>query len=261
MRYITSRDNQYIRQACKLKMAKYRNKEQVFLVEGYRLFQELLKRKDLIIRVFINDNSEEKYRDLIVEQGIEGYLVSNNVFRHLSDTLHPQGVIAVAKKPEWNPNALFNRPGFFILLDRISDPGNMGTIIRTSWAFGVDGVLITDECVDPFNPKVVRAAMGGIFHLPVINISVEDLEILKNRWQLMCATIDGTDCLYSSDFTGNCLVVIGSEAKGVSEQIRKYCQKTFKIPMNPEVDSLNAAVAGALVISEAYRQRKPGFLS
>ncbi len=230
----------------------------MFFIEGKKMIEEAMWRKELLLKVFVDEGYEKEYGFMDkTRPGIEKYILDSKLMKIICDTETPQGIAAVVKKPAWCLKSLIEKNGFFILLDRISDPGNMGTIIRTGWALGVNGILLTKGCVDPFGPKVVRSSMGGIFNLPVfVDFLFEDIKLLKKKnYSFICASPDAGPNFYSMDFTGPEVLVIGSESRGASEEIKGVCDEFFKIPLNPRVDSLNAAVACAIIINEACKQR------
>ncbi|MGI5911894.1 MAG: TrmH family RNA methyltransferase [Syntrophomonadaceae bacterium] len=144
------------------------------------------------------------------------------------------------------------------LLDRVSDPGNMGTIIRTAWALDIEGILLTEDCTDPFSPKVVRASMGGILNVPVYTaVSWESIKQLRAKgYQIVGTAIDAPVNFFDFNYSGANIIVIGSESKGVSNDILVNCDSLIKIPINPVVDSLNAAIACAIIMMEIRKQRK-----
>ncbi len=264
MKPILSRDNQKIKHASRLKNKKFRNQEQAFLVEGPKMLEEALKRPENVLRIFIDQTKERAYQQLSEKHNeLEWYIMESKLIEYISDTDTPQGIVAVIRQPSCAMDDLMNRANLLLLLDQISDPGNMGTIIRTAWAFEVDGILLTRDCVDPYNPKVVRATMGGIFNVPIINdIAAQDIERIKTKgYQVMCSSLDADRSCYALDFGAKSVVVIGSESRGVSTGIRSKCDTFFKIPTNPQVDSLNAAVACAIIIHEAWKQKTGSFLS
>lgn len=264
MQSILSRDNQKIKDTAKLKNKKYRNQEQAFIIEGKKMLEEALKYPKNIIRIFVDQTKEQEYRELHEKyNSLEWYSVESRLIEYISDTETPQGIVAVISQPCCSWDELMQKASLLLLLDQVADPGNMGTIIRTAWAFDVDGILLTRDCVDPFSPKVVRATMGGIFNLPLIdNVTGPDLERLKAvGFNVLCSSLDAARSCYSLDFSGKNLVVIGSEARGVSSEIRMKCDTLFKIPTNPQVDSLNAAVACAIIINEAWQQKTGSSLS
>lgn len=222
------------------------------------MLEEALRCPDLLLRVFVDESLEGEYQAMSeIYPQVEWYVCDSKLINILSDTESPQGVVSVARIPQWSWKEISSAEPFLLLLDQISDPGNLGTIIRTGWALGADGVLLTEDCVDPYNPKVVRSSMGGIFHLPVFpNIGTGELQLLKNQgYKFLCSSLQASQSCYKLDFTKKSVVVIGSESRGVSQEIITWCDTLFKIPINSQVDSLNAAVACAIIIYEAYKQR------
>lgn len=261
MKHISSRDNQKIKHALKLiNNSKFRNKENMFFIEGRKLIREAFEFKDLLVRIFINEDFVEDYQEELNFGGndIEINLLNSKLMRILTDTENPQGIAAVVKKPIYELNSLVKNKDLFVLLDHISDPGNMGTIIRTAWAFEVGGILLTQGCVDPFSPKVIRSTMGGIFNVPVVeSVTIEDINFLKdNCYNIIGTSLETKKNHYSVSLTGKSIIVIGNEARGMSDEFRNICNEFIKIPMNYKVDSLNAAVACAIIIAEAWKQKK-----
>ena len=254
MKKITSPDNPMIKLARKLQNKKYRDRERLFLVEGRRSVQEALARPEFLQTVFLEENLEEDYSAL---RGVDTYLLESKLLKDISSTETPQGMIAMLKMPEWSFEELFTEEGLIILLDQISDPGNMGSIIRSCWALGVNGLLLSSGCVDPFSPKVVRSSMGGILNLPVFeNITAQSLDLLQEQgYEFICTGLEEAEDYYSVDLNGAKIMVLGSEARGVSEAIKRRCQRTIKIPMKSNVDSLNVAAACAIIVGEAWGQR------
>jgi TrmH family RNA methyltransferase len=214
----------------------------------------------MLVRVFIETGRQEEYQ-LLMQQNphIEFISLDKQLLDTLCDTEHPQGVAAVVRIPQYDLQEVLNKSGLILLLDQLSDPGNMGTIIRTATAFGVDGILLTPDCVDPFSPKVVRSSMGGILKIPVYSdVDLKEIEQLRGKgYTLFCSLPKAEDNLYDLDFTGRSIIVIGNESHGVSSIIQKLCHQRFKIPHDSQVESLNAAVACAIIIGEAFRQRRP----
>jgi TrmH family RNA methyltransferase len=193
-----------------------------------------------------------------LDRGIRVYSVTDSLFGSVSDTDNPQGVLAVLelKREPLKDAAL--RDGIVVILDGIRDPGNMGTIIRTADAAGCAAVVVTDGCVDLFNPKVLRSTMGSVFHLPVLHCgsSLEAVDICRRKGFLVCAShIEGSVSIYDADLSGNVALVIGSEAEGVGDEVLNDSDLLIRIPMAGRAESLNAAVAAAVMIYEAVRQK------
>ena len=144
-----------------------------------------------------------------------------------------------------------------IYLDDLADPGNMSTILHTAWAFGVSAVMLGPGCVDPFNPKVVRSSMGAVFAVPIVlDVSPETLaQSKKSGYRLLASSLNTDLNISEVDFSGAVIIIIGSEARGISSKVLKFCDSSFKIPIFTAVDSLNAAVACGIIIWEAGKQR------
>ena len=257
MKKIVSRDNTHIKQAAKLKNKKYRQQLNSYLIEGQRLVNEALMSNQIIERVFVAEDislSGEMVRQL---KQLDCYLISPALFSYIADTETPQGIAAVVQKPEPDWKLLTKNNDCLLLLDQIADPGNMGTIIRTAWAFNIDGIMLTSGCVDPYSPKVVRASMGGIFHLPIYEIDEQVLDsLIESDYKLIGSYPDASNNIYEVDYNGPIVIVIGSEAQGISPSISERCKVKAVIPINSRVESLNAAVSCAIILSEANRQRQ-----
>lgn len=258
MKKIISRDNINIKQAAKLKNKKYRQQLKLYLVEGQRLVNEALMSNQVIEKIFVAEDfslSDEMARQL---EQFDCYLISSALFSYIADTENPQGIAAIIQKPEPNWQLLVNNEACLLLLDQIADPGNMGTIIRTAWAFNFDGIMLTPGCVDPYSPKVVRATMGGIFHLPVYEIDELVLDrLIHSGYKLIGSYPHAPNSIYEVEYTGPIVIVIGSEAQGISPEISERCKVKAVIPVNARVESLNAAVSSAIIMSEVNRQRRP----
>ncbi|MDD3888851.1 MAG: RNA methyltransferase [Syntrophomonadaceae bacterium] len=266
MRRISSRDNSKIKNFIKLiNNSKYRTREKMFVIEGRKMIREALECKNILLRLFIDESLVEDFQEEIslTDEDVDCCLLDKKLMNLLTDTEKTQGIAAVVQKPDYSFDSLLQNEELLVLLDRISDPGNLGTIIRTSWAFDVGGVLLTPGCVDPFSPKVVRSTMGGIFHMPVFeNISLEDMGRLKKHgYNFTGTSMNTSQDYYSEELTGKKIIVIGNEARGISAEVRNVCQNFVKIPINYRVDSLNAAVACGIIIAEARKQKKGSSLS
>jgi TrmH family RNA methyltransferase len=193
-----------------------------------------------------------------INRGIRVYNLADSLFESVSDTVNPQGILAVlGMKRVLLEDAALNE-GILVILDGIRDPGNMGTIIRTADAAGCAGVVITDGCVDLFNPKVLRSTMGSIFHLPVLHCGntkkAADICRMKG-YTVYASQTEGAVSIYEADLSGNAAFVIGSEAEGVSGEVLDSSDVLIRIPMSGRAESLNAAVAAAVIIYEAVRQK------
>ncbi|QGT99717.1 putative RNA methyltransferase YsgA [Candidatus Syntrophocurvum alkaliphilum] len=259
MKVITSKDNKEIKLAYKLRNKKTRQQENAFFIEGKKIVEEALKETKLTKKVFLMDDLVDEFRDYILENPqIDWYNIDTNLLNHICTTETPQGIAAIVQKPECSLIDVIEANNIFLLLDQIADPGNLGSIIRTAWAMKVDGVLLTPGNVDPFSPKVVRSTMGGIFKIPVFtNIGIQHLRLLKDKgYTIACTDLRTENDFYNVDFNQSMVVVMGSEASGVSREVKDECQLYFKIPIDEQVDSLNVAIACGIIISETFRQRR-----
>lgn len=198
MKEISSPENQIIKLARSLHHKKYRDQENLFLAEGRRLVEEALAIPGLVETLFIR---EEQASDLGDRQDLDCYIVNDRLLKHISTTESQQGMAAIIRKPDWNLATFASTGGFFVLLDRISDPGNLGSIIRSCWALSVNALLLTPGCVDPYSPKVVRSTMGGLFHLPLIEaVTEQDLDALQMQgFEFLATGLDSAIDYYDID--------------------------------------------------------------
>ncbi len=193
--------------------------------------------------------------------GVPAEVVSDSVFQHLSDTRTPQGILAVVQQLHYEIDDLFGnqgKPSLVIVLENVQDPGNLGTIIRTAEAAGVTGILMSSGCADIYNPKVTRSTMGSIFRVPFVytqdlHASLEHLKI--KGVQLFAAHLKGSTGLYDQSYTGPSAFLIGNESKGLTAETVALADQAVRIDMSGEVESLNAAIASAIMMFEARRQR------
>lgn len=257
MKKISSAENQFIKLANRLKTRKYRDKENLFMVEGLRSVQELQEYSELIRAVFLESAmiaSLEEITNALPERCFE---IDTRLMQTICSTDNPQGAAAIVAKPTWKISQMLQEDGLVVILDQLADPGNVGSIIRSCWAMDVNGVLLTEGCADPFSPKVVRSTMGGILNVPLIQDAGDDIwRILKDENFRFIGTSGNADQSYfNADLLGKCALILGSEAFGISRSLINQCNEVIKIPMNDKADSLNVAAACAIIISEARRQR------
>ena len=244
-------------------------KEGLFTVEGLRI-AEMAASSDWRIRhAFVTERAltGERTRalvELLVERGIPAALVSETIFSTLAETEHPQGIVLLAERRERGAlDALAagrsaDEPPLYIALDRVQDPGNVGSILRTADAVGASGVILLCGSADVYSGKVVRATMGSLFHVPfVTGVTAEELAgfAQKEALQFLATACDETaETHFSMDFRRGTIVVFGNEANGVSEEILNASQHIY-IPMRGSAESLNVSTAVTAVLYEALRQR------
>ena len=242
---ITSTQNEFVKMAKTLKTKKGRNNHGAFLVEGDKCVRELMTHMpDILSSLIVSGAQYDDLTQRALNMGRRVYAVEEHVMAAISDCKTPQGIAAVALKPLHSDVS----GGFIVSLDGVQDPQNVGTIIRTADAAGCACVVLSEESADCFSPKAVRASMGSIFHLPVL---YEDLvlfasKLLTRGYRIACADIEGSED-YDLEAARTCLV-IGNEARGMSQDMLALCTDRIRIPMYGQAESLNAAVAAGILI-------------
>lgn len=251
MEEITSRSNALITHVRKLNASRaHRRAEGAFVCEGPKLLEEALQWGAGLSAVLVSEGTGLP----TLPEGVRVAQVPADLMKSICDTGTPQGVLFLCSTPDLAlPGTL--TPGRYLVLDGVQDPGNVGTVWRTADAFGAEGLILLPGCADPFSPKTVRATMGACFRLPVWETDRETLKrTLDGAGIPLCATAlrDDTQDVRTAGL-GSAAVVIGSEGQGVSDAVLALCETTVKIPMTPRCESLNAAVAAAVVLWEMYR--------
>lgn len=244
-----------------LKKAKAREEQGVFVVEGIKMFEEA-RSEGLLIKAYV---SEGFYHErLEVNPGffsdIDYEIVTDSIFKEVSETKTPQGIMGTVRRPEYSLEEIIRKPeSFLLLLEDIRDPGNLGTMVRTAEGAGISGIILNDSCVDLYNPKVIRSTMGSIFRVPFYQ--TEDFYGVVSKLKEQGVTVFAAHLLGKSydtegSFRKKCAVFIGNEANGLSDKAAFLADELIKIPMEGKVESLNAAVAAAILMYEAARQRR-----
>ena len=245
---LTGLQNPLVKAAAELKQKKYRQQRGEFLAEGLRTAEEAVAFK-AAQQIFYTATEDERTLQLL-EQAASMQLkltcVSEAVMKKISDTETPQGIIAVCRMQEQS-----------LVLDRVGDPGNIGTMLRTADAAGVGGIILLKGTADIYAPKTVRSSMGSLFHVPVLS-GVAEQEFIANAkkagYQLLVTALDGADNLYQADLKGRLAFVMGNEAGGVSASLLQQADKRVFIPMRGKAESLNVAMAAGIVMFEAMRR-------
>ncbi|KAA3646177.1 MAG: RNA methyltransferase [Chloroflexi bacterium] len=255
---ITSTSNPKIQRIKALqKRARVRREEQAFVVEGVRLTEEALqagcKPQIAFFTEDLNPRGQEQVNQL-ENQGTPLELVEPHVMQAASDTQAPQGILLVLPLQAL---PLPEKVTFALILDQLRDPGNLGTILRTALAAGVDAIFLSPGSVDAFSPKVLRAGMGAHFRLPVVKQSWEELgtTIEQTGLQVLLAAAGEGDSYLDADLSKPTALLLGGEARGASEEAAQLTSERIHIPMPGEAESLNAAVAASVLMFEVVRQR------
>ena len=256
---ITSPTNNRVKHIKRLLIdRRFRLREKQFVAEGSRWIDEIQRAGVtpvfwLATQSWI-DTNHDLYRRLSAD--FEPPLtIEPNILKDLADTSTPPGVLAVLQQPQltW-----VKKPHFLLLLDQIRDPGNLGTLMRSALAAGVDGLLLSPGCVDRFNPKVVRSSMGAVLRLPIRQVNWEDsksLPPLLGNCNIYLADAAGQTPYTAVDWQQPAAIMIGGEAAGADEVAKSIVHQTISIPMIQASESLNAGVAGSVILFEALRQK------
>ena len=256
---ITSVSNAKIKNVMQLNQkAKARREQGLFVAEGRKMFLEAPE--SWVSQVFV---SETFSRDEELMSQAEKYpceIVKDSVFRQMSDTQTPQGIMTVLKKPSYTlEDILGGENPLIMILEDLQDPGNAGTILRTGEGAGVSGVLLTKTCVDITNPKVIRSTMGSVYRMPFLYVeSVVSLtqELKERKIRTFAAHLKGRNSYDQESYTGGTAFLIGNEGKGLTEEASDSADCLIRIPMCGKVESLNAAMASGILMYEAARQRR-----
>ena len=255
---ITAASNQRVKNLVNLiQKAKARREQDVFITEGVKMFLEA--DVDKIKEVYVSESFFEKgiAKEKLEQCNYE--ILSDDLFKKVSDTQTPQGILCVVKQYHYNLEDLFQRENpVFLILEDIQDPGNLGTMVRAAEGAGVDGIIMTKGTVDIYNPKTIRSTMGSVYRMPFFY--TEDLlEVMKQLQErnvkLYAAHLKGEQFYHQMDFRGATAFLIGNEGNGLKEETAKAADVYMKIPMEGKVESLNAAVASVILMYEAARQR------
>jgi TrmH family RNA methyltransferase len=235
---------------------KERREAGAFLAEGVRLVEEALAANWPCQFVFYTDELSDRGRqllDAVRNRGIEADEVEGRLLRSVSDTETPQGVLAVL---ELSDRPIPNLPTFILIPDSIRDPGNLGTLLRSADAAGVQAVILPPETTDAFAPKVVRAGMGAHFRLPIRSMDWDEIRRLTDSLKLnvLLADMSGRSC-WEADLRSPLALIVGGEAEGATQPARELASQRVSIPMAGAAESLNAAVAGSVLMFEVVRQR------
>lgn len=291
---ITSISNQKVKDLIRLReKSRTREEEKIFLVEGPRMAEEIPA--EWIDCLYISESYEKKHGEqtaAYTNAGIRIEMLSDDVFARVSDTKTPQGVLAAVHMQEYSfadilgvkkaaahthvQRSFMQDPfdGHFaakdssagrarlplvLVLDNLQDPGNMGTVFRSAEAAGASGILMSKDCVDVYNPKVIRSTMGAIFRLPFFrtdNLPAAVKELKAGGLRVYAAHLEGRRTYDGEDYRRGCAFLIGNEGNGLRPEVAECADCRIRIPMEGCTESLNAAVAASILLFEAARQRR-----
>lgn len=258
MRVINSKDNSFIKQVLSIiENKKEREKTGLFVAEGLRFCRDAVYsncriKSVLFTQEFLNKNESDA--NIFKDYCDDIIIISDAACNKLGCTVNSQGIFCLCEIPKSENNLNKNK---YIILENLRDPGNLGTVIRTAEAFNMDGVILVGNCVDIYNPKVLRSTMGTIFRIPIYefsDISTLSKELGKNNITLFGAVLnEASKKLSQIEFNGKIAVAIGNEANGLSELFKNICDEFIFIEMKGNAESLNAAVAASVIMWEMQK--------
>jgi RNA methyltransferase, TrmH family len=258
---IKSSANSKLKQFRLLQKKKYRERLALVPLEGVLLVEDALawgiRIEWAVFAAELLTDKGTRLLSALEEAGVPVYETSPELLQEASGVETSQGIICAAAMPSYSLEDVFKSSARLLILDRVQDPGNMGTLFRTALAGGVTGIICAKETVDPWNPKVLRASMGAVLKAPFLK-DLEDEEVCalleKFELPLYCCHPRGKASCFDIEFSNAHALVISNESRGLSPHFLKNCHQLVRVPLEGPVESLNAAVAGAIVIYEALRQ-------
>lgn len=269
---ITSTGNKKVKDIIQLtQKARERRKQGLFIVEGIKMFVEAPT--DRIGQIYVasglwnslqqsaseKETEPLKYECLTKLKTLEFEEVSDEVFAKMSDTQTPQGILCTVDRSVYEKEQFFKENGLYLFLENIQDPGNLGTIFRTAEGAGVDGIVMSEDTVDLYNPKTIRSTMGSVYRMPHMYVSDFPEQIKKAKEAGICvyaAHLKGARYYDEFDYQKGTAFLIGNEGNGLKKETADLADSYLKIPMEGKLESLNAAVSAAILSYEVHRQRK-----
>lgn len=242
---ITSKNNKLVSLIKKLSQKKYREETGLFVAEGLRTVQDIVSfAPHLVDTIVVAESKSQLFADAVI--------VSDSIFEGLTETVNNQGVLALMKIPQGEPSG----SDYALLLDGIRDPGNLGTLIRTACAAGYYDIYLRD-CADAYSGKVVRSTMSAIVKVNIItDVDLSTIQGLKSKgYSIIGADMNGRN-LFNTSFGNKICVTVGGEAFGISKEVRELCDEVISIPMEGDIESLNAGVSGAIIMYNAKFLKK-----
>ena len=257
---ITSKDNALIKEISILNSnGKKRRELKKFLAEGLRVCNEALSSDFTVERVVVSDGFLSKYKDYVLkleENNLRVTQITDDLFQKIADTKTPQGIMCICLEKSFD-NYIPDIERRYLALENISDPSNMGTIIRTADALNVSAIIASSDCCDAFSPKCVRGSMGGIFRISFISVPEfqKYIKMLNSAGFTTYASVLSPDACYINDvkFKNGSVILVGNEGNGLTKETVDLCSRKIMIPMNPCAQSLNAAAAASIMMWEMMK--------
>lgn len=240
-----------------LSKAKARREQELFVVEGIKMYREAPK--DRLVKTYVSESFLLKEENRALTQGADVEVLSDRVFESVSDTKTPQGILCLVRQKEYTlREMLAHEAPLLLILEDIQDPGNLGTIFRTAEAAGVTGILMSSGTADIYNPKTIRSTMGSVYRMPFVSVkefAPALAELKAHGVKTYAAHLRGSREYTLEDYRGGSAFMIGNEGNGLTDALAQRADCYVKISMAGEVESLNAAIAAAVMMFEARRQR------
>jgi TrmH family RNA methyltransferase len=258
---ITSRANVRVKQLRAAFAGQARLSGGLVAIEGDHLLEEALRSGMVFKTIFV---AESRAMPRMIPRGVEALILSDDVFESVVETQSPQGVAGLLVPPVSKLEEVLGGKGAPLILVAagLQDPGNLGTLVRSAEAFGATGVLTTPGTVSAWNQKALRASAGSVFRVPVVSVGIDEIVGLKGRGVRLLAAVgadgNGVQAAQDVDFVSGCAVLVGNEGAGLSQEWLDASDVQVMIPCPGPVESLNAAIAGSLLLYEASRQRLAG---
>ena len=246
-----------MRELKQLKTKKGRNETGLFLVEGEKFVTEIPEHWELQRYVMAKRFADGRDLSIYMKRAAVE-IVRDSLFDSLADTVTPQGIIAVCRQKHWELSQLMTQGGFMLIGERLNDPGNIGALIRTAAAAGAAGMILSEGSGDIYNPKVLRAAAGAVLRLPIVtDVDLTDAigELKQAGYSIYAAHPRGDVLPYTLNLRGSFCWLVGSESHGLTDEAATKADAWVRLPMAGDVESLNASVAGSVLLYEAVRQR------
>ena len=263
MEVIRSKDNPKVKRFALLHDRKKAAKEGLVFIEGMRICEDALMSGVVPVSFVYSEDRADLASSWIERYNIscEIVCVTSECFSKIASTVNPQGVALVARIPDMKIEIPRRADGkdIFVVLENLQDPGNLGTILRTAEAAGASGILLSQGCADLYNPKVTRSTMGSIFRVPFVytqDLKGAIVQMKECGVRILAAHLKGSVDLYEESLTGPTAILIGNESRGLTDETAALANQAIRIPMSGRVESLNAAVATAVCLFEAKRQRR-----
>ncbi len=261
---LSSKDNKIVKNIRSLSDAKHRYKDKTFLIEGIKIVEEALRDNLGVLTVVASPSLMRHHGKGILKlaesRGVDVVWISERLMDALAESKTPQPIMAAIQMKQYSEDVLVDSTANLIIVaHQLQDPGNLGTIIRSSEAAGASGIAVSPNTVDPYNAKTIRASMGSILRLPIVSVGNLRAFIRKCResgFQAVATVVDGEKTHFDIDLTKPTVVILGQEGAGLPGEVMTDIDLRIRIPMAKAVESLNVATAAAVMLYEALRQRQ-----